>query len=206
MSLVKRLEIRVELVFGLVRLRSGGPASARVPTDVAAFMREIPFLQVLLEDPGSFFFLKALGFELLLLEQALLLLLFVQLGLLLTEFLDLLDEFVSLVILYDFVRHAIALRYAVSQEGPSFPLFPSFLARTDALNRRRLFDNLLHDGAQVGLKLELVLLERLEHFVQVLRREQLAYRALVHRCSARERFCLFRRRVDLNLLLFFLLN
>lgn len=63
------------------------------------------------------------------------------------------------------------------KEAPRLGFFPAAFALV-----HRWFlgtDHVLHYGAQVGLKLELMLLETLKNFVKILRRQQLRYAALV---------------------------
>ena len=59
------------------------------------------------------------------------------------------------------------------EEGPRFevipaPISPLFLSAA-------LFEHLLHDGPKVGGKLELVRLERIKDFFEVLRGQQVRY-------------------------------
>ena len=79
----------------------------------------------------------------------------------------------------DLVGDLIAPSNAIGQEGPRLGFFPCLFARTDGVDGRGLLDNFLHDGSEVGFKLEFVLLERLEDFIEVLGAQELADGALV---------------------------
>ena len=77
------------------------------------------------------------------------------------------------------IAYFVVTSDTIGQECPGLGVLPGFFAWANWLDLWGFSYDFLHDRTEIRFKLHLVLLERLEHLIEVLRREQLGDRALI---------------------------